>query len=61
MSKFLVAFVGFERTSYTVNEVNEDNGTAEVCVVLGGAQAGFDINLEYETTRVTAGKSHSVR
>ena len=40
--------------------VNEDDGTAEVCVVSRGARASFDIMVDYETTRVTAGKSYSV-
>ena len=34
---------------------NEDDGTAEVCVVLKGARVESDIMLDYETTRVTAG------
>ena len=51
----IVASVGFERTNYTVNE---DDGIIEVCVLLRGAQARFNIMLEYVTTRVTAGKSY---
>ena len=48
-----MAFVGFEFTSYTVNE---DDFVAEVCVILANPPPGYDIELEYQSTRVTAGK-----
>ena len=49
----IVADVGFEFTNYTVNE---DDNTAEVCIILRNPPPGFDIRLTLVTTEVTASK-----
>ena len=57
----IVAVVGFEEPSYTVNETDL---TAKVCVVvtnpLPNEELFFNILLEYTTRRVTAGKCYNL-
>ena len=49
---FTVAFVGFEQPSYTVNE---NDGTAEMCINLRNPPSRLQLLLSLETTGVTAG------
>ena len=53
----IVALVGFEFSNYTANE---DDGIVDICVILANPPVGFDIELEYQSTRVTAGKLNSI-